>query len=62
VIVYPPSESGGRRVSVDGEDLGLAYSVADLLEFIRRAGLDPDAVDITDPWLFEWRSAGPDVW
>lgn len=26
VIVYPPSPTGGRRVRVDGEILGLAHS------------------------------------
>jgi hypothetical protein len=62
VIVYPPSESGGRRVRIDGEILGVAYNLGDFLEFLRRAGLDPDVVNITDPWLFEWRRAGPNVW
>ena len=62
VIVYPPSAGAGRRVLVDGEDLGPAHSLADLLEFLRGAGLDPDTLDITDPWLFEWRGAGPKVW
>jgi hypothetical protein len=39
VIVYPSSPTGGRRVRVDGEILGLAHSDRDLIEFLRRAGL-----------------------
>ncbi|MDX3234986.1 hypothetical protein PV392_04670 [Streptomyces sp. ME03-5709C] len=62
VIVMPPSMSGGRRVRVDGEILGVAYHLRDFQEFLRRAGLDPDAIDLADPDLVEWRGAGPGVW
>jgi hypothetical protein len=34
----------------------------DLPEFLRRAGLDPDAVRLDDPELIERRGGGPDVW
>lgn len=61
VVVYPPTEGGGRRVRVNGEILGTAYGVTDLLEFLRRAGLDPDDADLEGP-LFEWRGGGPEVW
>jgi hypothetical protein len=61
VVVYPLMESGGRRVRVNGEILGIAYGVGDLLEFLRRAGLEPDDVDLDGP-LFEWRGGGPGVW
>jgi phosphoenolpyruvate synthase/pyruvate phosphate dikinase len=63
VIVYPPDEQGGRRVRADGEILGRATSLPDIVEFLRRAGLD----DVTDTdvagagWI-EWRGGGPDVW
>ncbi|MFD9337544.1 hypothetical protein ACFWBF_24555 [Streptomyces sp. NPDC060028] len=57
VVVYPPDAEGGRRVRCDGEILG----PADLLEFLRRAGLDPD-VRLDDPLLIEWRSGEPAVW
>lgn len=40
VIVYPPDAEGGRRVRRDGEILGRALDPADLLELLRRAGLD----------------------
>lgn len=62
VIVHPSSPTGGRRVTVRGEIAGLAYGPADLLEFLRRAGLDPDTVALDDADLIEWRGGGPDVW
>ncbi|MDX2649202.1 hypothetical protein PV341_37705 [Streptomyces sp. PA03-1a] len=62
VIVMPPSTGGGRRVRVDGEILGIAYHLRGFQEFLRRAGLDPDAIDLADPDLVEWRGAGPGVW
>ncbi|MFG2754072.1 hypothetical protein [Streptomyces xanthophaeus] len=51
VVVYPPDEQGGRRVRCDGEILGRALGPGDLLEFLRRAGLDPDTVRLDDPLL-----------
>ncbi|RKT02213.1 hypothetical protein BX286_0087 [Streptomyces sp. 3211.6] len=61
VVVYPPDAEGGRRVRVDGEILGRALGPGDLLEFLRRAGLDPDDVRL-DSALIEWRGGGPAVW
>ncbi|MGW1836995.1 hypothetical protein [Streptomyces sp. NPDC002067] len=62
IVVHPPSPTGGRRVHVDGEILGLAYDVRDVKEFLRRAGLDPDDIDLDDTTLIEWRGGGPTVW
>lgn len=63
VIVYPPSPSGGRRVRVDGEILGLAYSLVDVAEFLRRAGLEGvEPEDVVRSDLIEWRGGGPLVW
>jgi len=61
VIVQPPAPTGGRRVRIDGEILGIAYSRADVAEFLRRAGLE-DEQALDDPALVEWRGGGPDVW
>lgn len=61
VVVEPPAKSGGRRVRVGREILGLAYGPADLVEFLRRAGLDPDSLSLDDP-LIEWHGGGPDTW
>lgn len=62
VIVHPPSPTGGRRVRVDGEILGLAHNIGDLVEFLRRAGLELDAAEVAAaPWI-DWRGVGPDRW
>lgn len=62
VVVSPPSPTSGRRVRADGTILGIAYGLTDLIEFLRRAGLDPDDVRLDDADLIEWRGGGPDVW
>ncbi|NSC22361.1 hypothetical protein FM076_14665 [Streptomyces albus subsp. chlorinus] len=51
IVVYPPDEDGGRRVRARGAILGRAYSTTDLLEFLRRAGLDPDDITLDDTLL-----------
>jgi hypothetical protein len=58
VIIYPPDGIGGRRVRADGEILGMAYGLGDVIEFLRRAGwLDEDE------WPpIEWRGGGPEHW
>ncbi|MFF4104345.1 hypothetical protein [Streptomyces sp. NPDC001903] len=62
IVVYPSDAEGGRRVRVDGEILGRALGPGDLLEFLRRADLDPDDVRLDDELLIEWRGGGPAVW
>lgn len=63
VIVYPPSPTGGRRVRVDGTILGLAMSLRDVAEFLRRAGMeDIEESDVQRSELIEWRGGGPDAW
>ncbi|MFH8596663.1 hypothetical protein [Streptomyces rimosus] len=62
VVVHPPSPTEGRRVHADSVVLGVAYGLNDLLEFLRRAGLDPDDVDLGDASPIEWRGGGPGVW
>ncbi|MGW7488201.1 hypothetical protein [Streptomyces sp. NPDC054786] len=61
IVVHPPSPSGGRWVRVADVDLGVAYGVVDLLEFLRRAGLDPEEVRLNDPAI-KWRGGGPHIW
>ncbi|WP_435244697.1 hypothetical protein [Streptomyces sioyaensis] len=59
VVVYPLSE-GARRVTVRGEMVGRARDLADVREFLRRAGLeDPD---LEDPALIDWRGGDGGVW
>ncbi|MET8554947.1 hypothetical protein ABZV64_08255 [Streptomyces sp. NPDC004959] len=63
VVVHPPGSDGGRRVQVDGEVLGVAYGVADLVEFLRRAGLeDAEGAVAADKGFIEWRGEGPGEW
>lgn len=47
VVVHPPNERGGRRVEVDGQPLGMAFSLQDLAVFLERAGLEGwDELDV----------------
>jgi hypothetical protein len=63
VIVYPPSESGGRRVRVDGQILGTAYSLHDLTVFLQHAGLEGwDELDVAGSKMIDWRGGGPETW
>lgn len=56
IVVHPPSPSGGRRVTVrQGGILGLAHSDADVLEFLRRAGLEDAESLLDDARWVEWR-------
>ncbi|MFE6222422.1 MULTISPECIES: hypothetical protein [unclassified Streptomyces] len=56
IVVHPPSPSGGRRVTVrQGGILGLAHSDRDVVEFLRRAGLDDAETLLDDPRWVEWR-------
>lgn len=63
VIVFPPSERGGRRVQVDNETLGTAFSLRDLTAFLQRAGLKGmDELDVAESPVIEWRGGGPEEW
>lgn len=63
VIVYPPDETGGRRVRVDGTILGLAYRVQDIAALLQTAGLQEwDEMDVVRSALIDWRGSGPNVW
>ncbi|MFE6485095.1 hypothetical protein ACFVGN_19440 [Streptomyces sp. NPDC057757] len=62
VTVLPPSPTGARRVRVDGEILGLAHNLADITEFLRRAGLDLDPTEVAQsPWI-NWQGTPPNSW
>ncbi|MEV0126756.1 hypothetical protein AB0I16_35330 [Streptomyces sp. NPDC050703] len=55
ITVHPPSGSGGRRVTARGHILGLAHSDADVIEFLRRAGLEDADGLLDDPAWVRWR-------
>ncbi|NLU67025.1 hypothetical protein [Streptomyces sp. HNM0574] len=62
VVVHPPVPEGGRRVTARGEFLGTAYGMVDLIEFLRRAGLDLATIDLHDKDLIDWQGGGPETW
>ncbi|RSS66694.1 hypothetical protein [Streptomyces sp. WAC06614] len=67
IVVHRISPSGGRRVTllVSGHEdiLGLAYSDADVIEFLRRAEVpDPDEVVLGDSPLVDWVGGEPHVY
>ncbi|MER5543933.1 hypothetical protein ACWDBD_28550 [Streptomyces sp. NPDC001118] len=63
VIVFPPSECGGRRVQVDGVTLGTAFGLHDVAAFLRRAGLEGvDELDVAESPVIEWHGGGPEEW
>lgn len=59
IIIQPPAGGGGRRVRVDGQILGLAQSDADVVEFLRRAGIDDAEPLLDDEAWVEWRGGQP---
>jgi hypothetical protein len=63
VVVYPPAADRGRRVRIGEAFVGMAYTLVDIVEFLRLAGfddLDVSGVRTVD-WI-EWRGGGPGVW
>lgn len=63
VVVYQLDESGGRRVRVDREILGLARSLRDVTEFLRRAGMDDVSEGkVAVSKMIDWRGGGPAPW
>lgn len=63
VVVYPPTEDGGRRVRIGSHFVGIAYSLLDVTAFAQEAGLqDWDEMDVVRSPLIEWRGGGPEEW
>ncbi|MFF7341742.1 hypothetical protein ACFZAT_31060 [Streptomyces sp. NPDC008163] len=55
IVIHRPSATGGRRVTIRGQIVGLAHDDVDVVEFLRRAGL-PDAEQLLDdPSWVQWR-------
>ena len=55
IIVHPPLGTGGRRVTARGQILGLAHSDDDVIEFLRRAGLEDAEALLDDPSWVKWK-------
>ncbi|MFD4933364.1 hypothetical protein [Streptomyces virginiae] len=63
LVVYPPDESGWRRVRWDGTSIGVAHRPSDIVVFLTAAGLEnAEDLDLSDPALVEWRGEGPETW
>lgn len=59
IVVHRAAGTGGRRVSIRARVADLAHSDADLIEFLRRAGL-PDAWELLDdPHWVDWQDGRP---
>ncbi|MGY0020091.1 hypothetical protein [Streptomyces sp. cg35] len=55
IVVHRPSPTGGRRVTAGQTILGLAHSDRDVIEFLRRAGLDDaEGLVLGDSPLIRW--------
>lgn len=62
VVVHPPGPEAGRRVTIRGEQVGTAYHLLDVVEFLRHAGLPEAHMGIDDPDLVEWRGGDSRMW
>ncbi|WP_432135311.1 MULTISPECIES: hypothetical protein [unclassified Streptomyces] len=62
VVVLPPSQDGGRQVTVGGEAVGVAYSLFEVLDLLHSVGLPATDTAIDDPQLIDWRGGGPYDW
>lgn len=49
IIVHPPLATGSRRGTARGQVLGLVHSNQDVVEFLRRAGLEDAERLLYDP-------------
>ncbi len=47
---------------LDGQEIGRAFSLYDLVELLTGAGLDAAATEFEDTSVFEWRGGGPYSW
>ncbi|GGJ63665.1 hypothetical protein [Streptomyces brasiliensis] len=62
VTVQPPGHDGGRRVTIRGEFVGIAYHLLDVVEFLRQKGLPETDTTVEDADLIEWCGGGPNAW
>ncbi|MEY9963364.1 hypothetical protein ABIA33_001397 [Streptacidiphilus sp. MAP12-16] len=62
VIVFPPvyGDPPFRRIEILRRPVGRAFTLAHVVEFARRAGLED--LDPRDPEQVGWHRGGPDVW
>ncbi|MFE7646599.1 hypothetical protein [Streptomyces phaeoluteigriseus] len=61
VIVEPPDGRGLRRVTIEGETVGSAWSPAELRRILGRHGY-PEDMDLDDPASIFWRGGDSRTW
>ncbi|KAA0922312.1 hypothetical protein [Streptomyces apricus] len=59
IVVHRPAGGRGRRVSIRDRVAGLAHSDADVVEFLRRAGLPDAEALLDDPRWVRWQGGRP---
>ncbi|QNA77616.1 hypothetical protein C8250_042880 [Streptomyces sp. So13.3] len=66
IVVHRLSAAGGRRVTARAQDveqiLGVAYNDRDVIEFLRRVGIDDPEPLLDHPDWVEWRGGRPHQW
>ncbi|MEU3464800.1 hypothetical protein ABZ721_33235 [Streptomyces sp. NPDC006733] len=66
IVVHRLSPSGGRHVTARAGDveqiLGVAYNDRDVLEFLRRVGIEDPEPLLDQPLWVEWRGGRPHQW
>ena len=63
VVVHPlevAERPPYRRVDILGTRVGKAYGLVDVIEIMRRAGLED--INLDDRRSIEWQGGGPEVW
>ncbi|MFI8119113.1 hypothetical protein ACIF8Q_07355 [Streptomyces albidoflavus] len=55
IVLHAPRGTGGRRMTIRGEIIGVAYNDRDAVEFLRQAGLPDGGRLLDDPGWVEWR-------
>ncbi|MHC3394804.1 hypothetical protein ACLQ2E_35935, partial [Streptomyces lavendulocolor] len=62
VSAITPGFSGGRTVHTDGTLLGLAHSVAALVDLLSGVGLELGPDEVATTRLLPWQGGGPAGW
>ncbi|MDX3113224.1 hypothetical protein [Streptomyces scabiei] len=61
VVVDPPDRRGLRRVTINGNPVGSAWSLGELRKLLRRFG-HPDDTDLENPSCVYWRGGDSKTW
>ncbi|MFD4523021.1 hypothetical protein ACFWP7_03595 [Streptomyces sp. NPDC058470] len=62
IVVHTPGLDGSRRVTAGDETLGVAYHLDDVVDILRRADVDLDAIEVEESDIIDWQGGSPDEW